>query len=130
MCLEDLRLGKGRYPGRIFRTAVSSDAIIPANARRVALLISWSGMYMFDGTGILTLADKLELIFGDQAVGIGFLSVNGPMPPLLLRIEDVGQLIYGPISAFIVNQTTSAEMTAHEILYNGEVAPLIAGINQ
>lgn len=86
MCLEDLRLGRGREAGQsvAFPDTNAGVVILPANPNRVSLLISCDGS---TGGSIMNVSfnkdsTKTLIVLGSQV----------PIPTLL-RIEDIGQCL-------------------------------------
>lgn len=90
MCLEDLRLGRGRQVDKpvVFNDTGASVQILQPDARRVAILISPQTV---NGSIVTITADNagtIPLFSLIDAVGVW---------PLVLRIEDLGQLITGSL---------------------------------
>lgn len=124
MCLEDLKLGRGRKPERPVIAAVTTDGLLVGDARRVALVVSWIAATYFDTAGPTAVVDVIQLFFGPGHTGTPHISTNGPGGPLILRVEDVGQLITGPVSVAISNTSGLAQVTLTPIVTDVNAAPM------
>lgn len=105
MCLEDLRLGRGRYTGLTKVLSGRQDSLLNANAQRVALVVSFIGTASFDSTGTGVAADSCNLYFAPNSTGQPAVLIGPGHSPFVMRIEDYGQAIMGPISTFLSNFT-------------------------
>lgn len=107
MCLEDLRLGRGRFPGvSSFNTTAGVPAILlKPDARRVAILVTFSGQAQEAlATGSIQ-NDQCFISFGPNPQVSPAIILSTTSPVLLLRIEDYGQLVMGELHISFTDST-------------------------
>lgn len=109
MCLEDLRLGKGRQMTAPFLLggAQTLAPVLPADPRRVLVLVTFSGQLNGNNIASDVSPDFCKVFLEDvsQTVPVAILdSYNGK---LVMRIEDYGILV---TSKVLVTQTDTTAL--------------------
>lgn len=127
MCLEDLRLGKGRVALTTVNVTVSTNAALPADPRRVAILISFLGMSVGDPSAPSLINDIGWLNWGDVIATPFFINAAGTIQPFMLRVEDYGLAITQPVSVQITNGSGFARMALTPIITNVDAPPVFSG---
>lgn len=87
------------------------------------MIVSIVGTTTFDPAGG-ALAQDLFTIISGPTPGAGIqIAFSAPNPVFVMRIEDWGQFITGPISVAILNDTGRAQITLTPILSEVQAAP-------
>lgn len=131
MCLEDLKLGKGRFaqkPGIVGGPA-SLAVLLPADPRRVAVLISVEGLSLtsqVDGSTTYDTA-RIYLTAASETFIAAALVVGSP--PLLMRIEDFGPLVTNEIRVDLTDISGLGLNNAYAVpvCSNVEAKPIATG---
>lgn len=97
MCLEDLRLGRGRYPQKaavqVNQTIVQD--LLPPDPRRVAIVFTFRGGIQVDPVTTDHTSDRVLLFAELTGSVLPVIVLDVYMPTFLARIEDFGQLVTG-----------------------------------
>jgi hypothetical protein len=127
MCLEDMRLGKGRTPDPTVVAVATTDAVLGPDANRVALLVSINAISTNEPTGPTYVNDSVRLFAGPKASGTPFITASQPVTPFVLRVEDVGQLLFGAFSVEIISNSGVARICLTPIKSYADAPAIISG---
>jgi hypothetical protein len=127
VCLEDLRLGKGRFAGQPVSNGVTGNMqpIVPADVRRVALLLTFFGGV--DGNSIAPSysQDSLSIYADGVSKTIPIVTLTTYSGSILLRIEDLGQVVQMSFSGLgALSSGANCSITALPILTNAIADPI------
>jgi hypothetical protein len=127
MCLEDLRLGKGRVTQPSVTALATTSSALGADERRVAILVSCFLLSASETTVPTFIFDAAYLQFADVAGNDRQIVLQPGTTPFVLKIEELGQLITMPVSVVIVNASGAARVTLQPIISNVDAPPVFTG---
>lgn len=123
MCLEDLKLGKGRFSTQPVNGTPQSAVtpLLPADPRRVAVSVSISGWQGANANG-----DIAVLTFGGVGNNSGKFVINAGQGPYLFRVEDYGMMVTADLSYTLTDVSTLGEsaITAFGVCSNVTADPI------
>lgn len=122
---EDLALGRGRKTGASVMGSASQTAALSADSKRVAILMSWALYAYFDSGGATAVIDSGGIIPGSNLTGNRAIQLTPGQGSVLLRIEDVGSIVQGAWSVFLINSSGVGSWSLTPITTEVDDPPII-----
>lgn len=125
MCLEDLRLGRGRYTSVPVVINSTTDSILTPNFNRVGILWSMFGFWSWDQAGTQVMLDYAAIIPHSTFSGGSVAAYLFPgSSTLFMGVEQYGQLVTGPWSVRCNNTSGVMGISITEILTEVNAPPI------
>lgn len=123
MCLQDLNLGRGRYLGTVTTVTGANNNVLKPNPQRVAVMFIGNVVTYFDAGGAGLTQDTVIITPADTTINAKAFTLCMGGSILKLNVEEFGQLVTGPWTVQVNNQTGAANCSVIEILSQIEGKP-------
>lgn len=116
MCMEDLRLGRGRAVRNVTQIGPGISITLPADPSRVALAVAFVGTAASD--------DFVQVGLGPSIQSPLQFTLGAVQSLYLFRVEDYGQLVTGQITFGFNNPSGAGQLAVIEIYTEVNAPPL------